>query len=460
MAQTVDKNNESVAPNDYRALVCIFLQGGNDANNMLIPNHASTSLSNYQTYFNVRNPSGLALPQSSLLPISVPRMSGLSYGFHPNLGTVTNGANAGIYPLWAAGKLAVVANVGNLVFPMTRAQYQSNTLKKPYQLFSHSDQVDQNQSGRADTRAYLGWGGKLADKRSLSDNPNAVVPMITSIQGTQLFTLGQTTTPLAIASGNTALNNVLVLQGYGTDSVSTARRSALNTLRGQDLESNVIKAASHITDQANLASQALSVPTDVTTVFPNTNLGNQLKQVARMIKKRGELSVNRQIFYVQAGSFDTHNGQLDGQGNLLTQISQAMRAFYDEMTTQSIQDSVTSFTLSDFSRTFVPAGQGASIVGTDHAWGTHALVMGGAVRGGDFYGMNTGNGTPFPTLAIGTTDDTDSGSGARGRWIPTTSVDQYAATLSRWYGLPEADIPSVFPNIGNFTTSNLGFMNP
>jgi uncharacterized protein (DUF1501 family) len=178
-----------------------------------------------------------------------------------------------------------------------------------------------------------------------------------------------------------------------------------------------------------------------------------------LIKKRTDLSVNRQIFYVQVGSFDTHNGQIAGQGTLLSQMSQAVRAFYDEMVTQGVSNNVTTFTMSDFSRTFNPAGSGAT-VGSDHAWANHMFVIGGAVSGGNFYGVNTSNGTPYPTLQMNGPDDADSGTNARGRWIPTTSVEQYAATLARWYGLSDGDMPIVFPNIVNFSTSDLGFMQP
>ncbi len=170
--------------------------------------------------------------------------------------------------------------------------------------------------------------------------------------------------------------------------------------------------------------------------------------------------MNRQIFYCQIGGFDTHTGEPAQHVNLFTQFSQAARAFYDELGTvsQNVQNDVTLCTLSDFGRTMQPAGSGTG-VGTDHAWGNHMIVIGGSVFGGNFYGMNTAtNGTPFPHLQLGGQDDTDSGTNPRGRWIPTTSVDQYAATIARWFGLPENEMASVFPNIGNFATSNLGFM--
>jgi uncharacterized protein (DUF1501 family) len=355
--------------------------------------------------------------------------------------------------------MGMVTNLGTLVAPMTRTQYQNGSVRRPFQLYSHSDQVNQYQSGRADQQAFTGWGGRIADRRTLPDNPGGLIPMITSISGAQLFTAGQTTLPLAINNAGTSLSQVLNPQGYNTTAPSIARRTSFDQLRTQDLSANYIQAASHITDQAMQANNSLATFQEVTVAFPNTGIGNQLKQVARLIKKRTDLSINRQVFYVQIGGFDTHTNQLAGQGSLLAQFSQAARSFYDEMVTQGISDKVTLFTMSDFSRTFNPAGTGANTVGTDHAWANHSFVIGGAVNGGNFYGVNCSNGTPFPTLTMNGPDDADSGTGARGRWIPTTSVEQYAATLARWYGLPEADMPAVFPNYNNFiANTNLGFM--
>lgn len=457
LAQTVEDNSPAV-PGDYRALVCVFMQGGNDGNNTVIPNHADANVSNYSAYSNARSVQGLAIAQNALLPISVPRMNNLTYGLNPNFGA--GATNNGIHELWAQGKMAIVANAGTLVAPLTRAQYLNNSVRKPFQLFSHSDQVSQYQAGRSDTPSFTGWAGRISDRRTFVDNPGGLVPMITSIAGAQLFTAGQSTLPLAIANAGTSLSNVLNPQGFNTTAASQARFAAFNQLRAQDLNSNYIKAASHITNQAIQANQALSAFQEVTAAFPNTSIGNQLKQVARLIKKRSDLSVNRQIFYVQVGSFDTHNSQIVGQGTLLAQFSQAVRAFYDEMVAQGISDKVTTFTLSDFSRTFNPAGAGAT-VGSDHAWANHLFVIGGAVTRSDFYGSNTTNGTPYPTLVMNGPDDADSGTGARGRWIPTTSVEQYAATLARWYGLSDADMPIVFPNLANFgANTNLGFLQP
>jgi uncharacterized protein (DUF1501 family) len=193
------------------------------------------------------------------------------------------------------------------------------------------------------------------------------------------------------------------------------------------------------------------------TVFPNTTLGNQLKQVAKVIKFNAgspALGLNRQIFFCQLGGFDTHQNQVNSQANLLIQVSQAVKAFYDATIELGVEQQVTTFTLSDFGRTLQPAGTGVGVVGSDHAWGNHHFVIGGAVSGGDFYGMPGPNGTVFPVLQLGGPSDTDN----RGRWIPTASVEQYAATLATWFGVRTADLPVVFPNIGRFASANLGFL--
>jgi len=473
MAQKVI--DESLGDPTYKALVCLYWSGGNDGNNMVIPNHSDPVVPNYAGYAAARSAQGLAIPQANLLTVPVPRMRDaqnlpLNFGLHPNLGTVTGGINGGIHPLYAAGKLAVVTNVGNLVVPFTKRQYlAAPASQKPYQLFSHSDQVAQSHTSIANTQAFTGWGGRMSDKMTAGSNPGALIPMITSISGAQLFTSGLTTLPLAIADSNTLLNAVLNPSGFGTAPTGStlARLNAFNALRGQDLSSEYVKAASHVTDLAMQANTALQSTQETVVPFPNTSIGRQLRQVARLIKERNDLSVKRQIFYVQIGGFDTHTNQPANQDNLFGQMSQAMRSFYDEMVNHGVENSVTLFTLSDFGRTHNPARTGAA-VGSDHAWGNHMFVMGGAVAGGDFYGSKRpdGNGTFFPSHVMGSTgpDDSDNGvsgsSNGRGRWIPTTSVDQYAVQLARWFGLQPQDEAAVFPNLINFpgTHSQLGFL--
>ena len=430
---------------DYKALVCIFLNGGLDGNNVVVPNHNDATISNYAAYNTVRGPSTLAIPQANLLPITVPRMGGLTYGLHPSMPEMQT--------LWNSARLAIVPNVGTLVMPMTRTTYQNNTVPKPLQLFSHSDQVAQAQSSISNTDSASGWGGRVAD-RTGNLNPTALIPMITSVAGAQLFTAGAVTKPLAVNPAPTTLNQLLTLTGYDASAASTARRTAYDQLRTVDLSSNVVKAAHDVTQQAINASIALNQPDPtLTAVFPNTSLGNQLKQIAKFLAIRNNLTIDRQVFFCSLGGFDTHSNELGGHVTLLSQVSQAMKAFYDETVAQGIADKVTTFTMSDFGRTFLPSGVGA-MVGSDHAWANHLLVMGNSVLGGNFYGMNTSNGTPYPTLQLSGPDDTDN----RGRWIPTTSVDQFAATLATWYGLGAGDLNTVFPFLSNFGSNNLGFL--
>lgn len=456
MAQKADQETKtSSVPNDYRALVCIFLLGGNDGNNTVIPLHGDANLSNYELYSSLRTQQGLAFAQNIPLPFSVPRAGNLTYGFHPAFGV--GNTNNGLYELWGQNKLAIVTNVGTLVRPTTKAQIYDPTHPKPYNMYSHSDQAAQHQSGRSDEQIFTGWGGRLSDQRTSTDNPASLIPMITSIAGAQLFTAGQTTLPLAIVGAPTPLNQVLNPQGYDTSADSQAQYAAFNALRNQDLSSELVAAASHITNQAITVNSSLQTSQEVTVSFPNSNIGNQLKQVARLIKKRTDLNVNRQVFFCQIDGFDTHNIQHPTQTRLLAQMSQAMRAFYDEMVVQNLGDKVTQFTLSDFNRTMNPAGAGAA-VGSDHAWANHHFVVGGGVTGSDFFGINTSNGTPYPTLNLDGPDDAETGTGARGRYIPTASVEQYAATLARWFGLPESQMVNVFPKISNFSNTNLGFM--
>ncbi|HEX8735320.1 MAG TPA: DUF1501 domain-containing protein [Pyrinomonadaceae bacterium] len=461
LAQKSRSSRSEVAlapPDDYKALVCILLFGGNDGNNTIIPNHNDAGISNYAAYNAARAAQGLALPQSSLLPIAVPRVGSLSYGLHPAFGTVAGGINGGLHPLWALGKMAVVTNVGTLVQPLTRQQYQSGSAARPLQLFSHTDQMAQQQSARADVTSLSGWGGRISDKMTVSANPNRLVPTITGTGGA-LFANGDVMQPLSIGPAPTPLSNILAIAGDTNTPVANARLNSLLQSMNLSSTNELIVASSQINRTAMQIRNSLGNIPEVTVNFPNTELGNQLKQIARMIRGRSVLGVNRQIFFCLIDGFDTHTTQIAEQDRLLSQFSQASRAFYDEMAAQGLQNQVTQFTLSDFSRTFNPGGAGA-LAGSDHAWANHMFVIGGGVIGGDFYGVNTTNGTPYPTLVQNGPDDADGGGNARGRWIPTTSIEQYAATLAKWFGLPDEDRSYVFPNLSNFPITNLGFMTP
>jgi uncharacterized protein (DUF1501 family) len=424
---------------DYKALVCVFLNGGNDGNNSVIPNYDE----GYAQYALARQAQGLAIARNSLLSITPPSMGGQVYGLHPAL--------SAIHPLFAQGKMAVVCNVGCLTQPLTRTTYQ-NGAPRPYQLFSHPDQVEQARSAISSYKSTTGWGGRVAD-RTQTLNQGGGIPMVTSIAGATLFNIGANTSPLVVAAAPTPLNQVLALNGFGTATDELARRTAMDNIRTQDLSYTMIQQASVLTQQAVNVSQQLSTDPTLTVTFPSTSLGNQLRQVAKLLKFRTNLNMRRQIFFVELGGFDHHSSQITPHNSLLTQVGNALKAFYDETVAQGIESKVTTFTLSDFNRTFNPAGSGSG-VGSDHGWGGPSFVIGGAVNGGDFYGSPTSNGTFIPTLVNNGPDDAD----VRGRFIPTVSVEQYAATLARWYGLAEVHIPFVFPNINNFSTSNLGFM--
>jgi uncharacterized protein (DUF1501 family) len=434
----------------YRALVCVFLNGGNDGNNMVVPLGAG-----YADYGSARASSGLALAQSSLLQINPPSHPSQPFGLHPNMPEMK--------ALFEQGRLAVVCNTGPLVEPLTRATYRNGSGRKPLQLFSHSDQVALWQTAVADTVSQTGWGGRIADRMAALNSPSTFSHSI-SIGGVSTFLTGNSTRQLAITDASSSLANLLPLTMTGTAAERDARRLAFDQMRAADPSARLVRAAADTRASALQTSAQLAGVQfkNFATVFPATSLGRQLLQVGRLIAERATFGMKRQIFFVQAGGYDTHSNQRGAAGgtqdNLLAQLSQALNAFHELLRNElgnpssgfyvgsDVTQEVTAFTLSDFGRTLQPAGSGSS-VGSDHGWGNHQLVMGGAVRGGDFYGT-------FPTLALSGPDDADS----RGRWIPTTSVEQYAATLASWYGLSQGDTPAVFPLLDRFPTANMGFM--
>jgi uncharacterized protein (DUF1501 family) len=406
----------------------------------------------YGQYSAARNGAGLAIPQASLLPVSPPS-HGRLFGLHPNMPEMQ--------ALFNQGRLAVVCNAGPLVEPLTRTTYQNGSGKRPLQLFSHSDQVAQWQTSIANTVSQTGWGGRMADRMALLNSPSTFSHSV-SIAGVSTFLTGVSTRQLALADAATSLAGLLPLNMAGTTTEVASRRAAFDQIRGTDLSARLVKASADVRASALQTSAQLSLVSfkNFATVFPATSLGRQLLQVGRLIAERNTFGMKRQVFFVQAGGYDTHTNQrtTGGQDGLLQQLSQALNAFnnllQNELSNPSsgfylgsdVTRDVTTFTLSDFGRTLQPSGSGGG-VGSDHGWGNHHLVMGGAVRGGDFYGT-------FPTLVAGGPNDADT----RGRWIPTTSVEQYAATLASWYGLSASDFPAVFPLLDRFPSQNMGFM--
>ena len=415
---------------DYQALVCIFLYGGNDTNNMVVPIDSA----GYANYAQIR--STIALPQAQLLPMA--EAGGvLRYGFHPAL--------PGLQSLWNAGNLAVVANVGTLVQPLTRSQYLQSSSIKPDTLFSHIDQQHQWQSSISNTSSSsTGWGGRLADQLA-GLNVNASVPAMISTGGNNLFVTGAASQALVIPTSGS-----FGLKDFSSSAADAARRTALVQLLGLDQSADLVLAAQNLMTGA-LASSATLNPilstTDATLTARfgalTSGFSKQLLAIAKVIEARSALGAQRQVFLATLGSFDTHSNQPNTQQTLYTELDAGLSAFHGAMADIGADNSVTTFTLSDFSRTL----QSNTNLGTDHAWGAHHLVIGGAVKGGQLYGT-------MPTLELGGPDD----AGDEGRFIPTIAVDQYAATLAAWMGADAAALAAVLPNLPAFTPGRLGFL--
>jgi len=406
----------------YKALVCVFLFGGNDANNTLIP----FDTTGYANYASIRG--DLALAQNTLLPLTPAPNFALNPNL-PDIQTLFNNKNA-----------AFVANVGTLIQPLTRAQYQSGAIV-PTNLFSHPDQQLEWQNAAQSGATQTGWAGRIADSLGATYNQGASIPMITSVAGDTLFCNGTATSPVSISPGNVGAANC------SEGSECPARQASAQALLTMNSGVSLVQADDTITTNAyayaKTLSDAVQSITPLQTVFPSNGLGAQLKQIAQIIQVRAALGVQRQIFFAGIGNFDTHADQLPMQSALLAQISPALAAFYAATVELNVASEVTTFTMSDFSRTFQPNSNN----GSDHAWGSHHIVIGGAVNGGQIYGK-------YPTLALAGPDD----SGSSGRWVPSTASSQYAATLAQWFGVPTSSLPTILPSIGNFSTNNLGFV--
>jgi uncharacterized protein (DUF1501 family) len=338
------------------------------------------------------------------------------------------------------------------VQPLTRDQYQNQQAPIPLNLFSHSDQQLQWQTSLAQGHSPTGWAGRAADYMAGQGINTSKFPVFISMAGNALEGLGVQTQPAAVTPGQS-----LQLKGFNNSPASQARWNALNSLLTTDTGVSLVQAAnatmansisdaktlSHsISDAAALGSALAKAPA-LKTQFPKTNLGAQLEQVAQMIQVASYLGMRRQIFFCSLGGFDTHTNELNTHNTLYPQLSPALAAFYDATQEIGMAQNVTTFTESDFSRTFQPTTGD----GSDHAWGSHHLVLGGAVQGGQIFGK-------FPTFELGGPDDAD----VRGRWIPTTSIDQYGATLCSWFGIPDSALATVFPNFPNFGSQKLGFL--
>ncbi|HZR25226.1 MAG TPA: DUF1501 domain-containing protein [Vicinamibacterales bacterium] len=411
----------------YQALVCIFLGGGNDGHHLVVP------LDNQRYADYAAGRQSLAIPQALLLPI---QDGGLSYGLNPNMPE--------IQALYNAGNAAIVANVGMLVQPTTKQIFQSNDLSKlPAQLFSHSDQTSQWQSAIPNSTSPTGWAGRVEDYLLAQYNSNAALSPVTATTGCGLFCTGQQTYAATVPVGGVSL-----LIG----ATSASRLQAVQQLMAFDNGLRLVQAANAQFGRGVGFSNALNAAlatAHVTTPFPNSLLGQQLQTVAKIMSIRAALGINRQVFFCQLGGFDTHGSQAGQLDVLLQQLSQALGQFYVALQEVGTDTCTVTFTASEFGRTLQPNGN----LGTDHGWGSHHLVIaknanqGGPLTGGRMYGQ-------FPQLALGGSDDANT----RGTLVPTTSVDQYSATMAQWFGVSAANLTSIFPYVGNFPTADLGFL--
>jgi uncharacterized protein (DUF1501 family) len=409
---------------DYKALVCIFLHGGNDSFNMLIP----TANNDYQTYQSIRQ--ALAYQQNTLQPITpistMPYELGLPNAMSP------------LQALFQQGDLAFLANTGPLLQPVTKAQALQDWSILPPQLFSHNDQQKHWQTAWMQQTINTGWAGRMADLLMDTNNP---LSMNLSIDGSNILQTGLNSLPYSLdASGVQAFAALNPDNAWNNSRVEafTQLQGANNHLLGQGYSEIYQRAQSNI----NIVSNAIENASATTINYPTNSLAQQLKMVAQLASSQQILGHQREVFFVGLGGFDTHDNQANQHPLLLQRISEALLAFYDDLKARALFDAVTSFTISDFGRTLSSNGDG-----TDHGWGGHHIIMGGAVKGGDIYG------TLPADLQLNSNDDLEDG-----RMIPTTSVEQYAATLAKWFGLTSNEITAVFPNLSRFAQTDLGFM--
>ena len=438
---------------DYKALVCVFLYGGNDyANTVVTYDDAS-----YNKYSSIRGGAagqtagGIALAKSALTPtLLVPGTAladGRQYALHP--------AMTGMANLFNAGRAAVQLNVGPLVVPLTKTQYSGanrKTYPLPPKLFSHNDQQSIWQSSSPEGSS-VGWGGNLGDL-ALSGNGNSLFTCI-SVAGNAVFLSGDSALQYQVSTGGAVAINGVKSNVYGSAAVMNTMATLVQQSRSHTIENEYNKITKRAIGTESQITSALAGVTLATPFTAGNPLADQLKMVARLIGARNTLGNKRQVFFVSMGGFDLHDNLVSLEPALLGRVSDAMTTFYNATVELGIADKVTAFTASDFGRTLASNGDGA-----DHGWGSHHFMVGGAVKGKAFYG------TPPPVSVGSTTGPDDQWHVGQGRLLPSTSVDQYATTLAQWFGVADAELSGILPNSGHFGASagrpdypsNLGFM--
>ena len=422
------------AIDDYKSLVCIFQRGGNDAFNMLVPLKGSE----YSNYQKIRQ--NLAIPRNSLLPVS-----GEQFGFHPSMPLSR--------ALYNQGQLAVIANTGVLFRPTTLDSFRNNNLIPP-DLFSHSHQMDIWQTGYPSDPSIIrpGWGGVIADKINQANSAKAGLPPTFTLSGTNLWQSGEITRQLGVSASG--VNN---FEFFSNDPWERSRTRAFERIMqmgsNHPLQAQMQQTLNDTRMRISELKKTLDQGAELTTPIDKKNpLARQLRMVAKLISVREQLGMKRQLFFVSAGSWDTHGDQVQDHADLLAMLDKGIGSFQNtmqELDSKGIvsTNSVSTFTASEFGRTLITNGNG-----TDHGWASHYMVSGGAVRGGRLYGQ-------LPPMEIGGSNDAaDEYEMPAGRLIPDFSVDQYGATLARWFGVSETDLLSIFPNLANFTQKDLGFI--
>ena len=431
MMATLGSLQTAMAASDttgYKALVCVFLSGGNDAYNWLVPRSDAA----YREYADSRK--NLALAKADLLAINPSNTGSALYGLHPSCPEIQT--------LFNAGKAAFVVNTGPLVQPTTLPQYKAESVPLPYQLFSHSDQQALTQTSIADSTARYGWGGRVADLLNAQGLRQSLA-MNVSISGNNIFQGGRDTVLYNIGVDSAPEMNIYQ-DGWYHDGKRRALFLKLLQLSGNEpslLQKEYAGTLTRSYQTAETVNAALATVPALSTRFGSDYLSRQLKMAARMVRARDALGVKRQVFFVQVGGWDFHDTLLVDQAKKLGELSKALKSFQDALAEISAENMVTTFVASEFGRTLTSNGDG-----TDHGWGGHTLVLGGGVQGKKLYGT-------FPSLAVGGASDT-----GRGATLPTTSTDQVAATLSSWFGVSNSDLDTVFPNLRNFSERNLGFV--
>jgi uncharacterized protein (DUF1501 family) len=406
---------------DFKALVCIFLFGGNDHANTVIP----TGSAAYQAYARARPELALAL--NTLAPLT-----GTSLGLHPAL--------VDVQALFNQGKAAMVANVGTLVQPVSKAEWNKGfaTVPVPKQLFSHSDQATVWQTAAPTSSVKTGWLGRVSDSIGAQFNAGNATPFVFSAGAPNILTVGNTTDPFQVSAAGAA-EAAMPTFLFG----ATRAQAATNEILGAGGNHPMMRHWSKVGMRALGTSKTINTALNavsLSTVFPSTPIGQQLNVIAKLIAARRQLGHKRQVYFASMVGFDQHDYLLYNHNKNLVMLNDAIKAFYASTVALGISDKVTSFTASDFGRALQSNGKGS-----DHGWGSHHFVIGGGVKGGTIYGK-------FPTVDLGTAEDA-----GQGRLIPTTGMDQYAATLGKWLGADATALNSALPNLQNFATSDLGF---